>query len=54
MAWQYYPGGKDTNTQPGVEIDEESFHTMDEIIIALIKALIKKGAITRQQLLDEL
>ena len=54
MGWQYLPNGKDTEQKPGVEIDGESFHTMDEILIALCKALIKAGKLTKQQLLDEL
>jgi hypothetical protein len=54
MAWKYYPAGKDEIAEPGIEIDGESFHSMDELEIALFKALIKKGIITKQEILNEL
>jgi len=54
MSVKYYKYGKDRETKSGVEIEGASFKTMDEIQIALIKALIKKGVITKAEIINEL
>jgi hypothetical protein len=49
-----YKYGKDQETLPCIELDGGSIHTEIEIILALVKALIRKGVITQQQIKDEL
>ena len=48
-----YPNGKDQNTAPGIELDGE-YHENLDLIIALAKALIKKGIISRADVVAEL
>ena len=48
-----YPNGKDGDTQPGVELNGEYIENLD-IIIALAKALIRKGVLTRAEVAAEL
>ena len=48
-----YPQGKDSNNQPGIELDGE-YHENLDLIIALAKALIKKGVLTRAEVVTEL
>ena len=51
---KFYKDGIDQETRPCIELDEGSVHTDLEVIFALIKALIKAGAITREKIVDEL
>lgn len=51
---KFYPLGKDQETRPCIELEEGSVHTDLEVLFALIKGLIKAGAITKQQIKDEL
>lgn len=48
-----YPAGKDEHDEPGIELGEK-YHPNLDIIIALIKALVKAGVITKQEIMDEL
>ena len=48
-----YPDGKDQNSAPGIELDGE-YHENLDLIIALAKALIKKGVITKAEVAAEL
>ena len=53
VDFKKYPYGKDQNSTPGIELDGE-YHENLDLIIALAKALIKKGVITRAEILAEL
>ena len=53
VDYRKYPYGKDGNNQPGIELNGE-YHENLDLIIALAKALVKKGVITRQDILGEL
>ena len=53
VDYRKYPGGKDGNNQPGVELNGEYYENLD-IVIALAKALIKKGTITKNNIITEL
>jgi len=44
---KFYKYGKDQEQLPCVELDDGTLITEPEILLALIKALIKKGAITQ-------
>jgi hypothetical protein len=49
-----YKHGKDQETLPCVELDDGTLITEPEILLALIKALIKKGVITQKDIRDAL
>jgi len=53
MSFEKRQFGKDEKGFPGIEIDGDFYSNLD-IIIALAKALIKAGAITKQDIKDEL
>lgn len=53
VDFRKYPDGKDEATQPGIELNGE-YHENLDIIIALARALIKKGVITKAEVLAEL
>jgi len=44
---KFYKHGTDQETLPCVELDDGTLITEPEILLALIKALIKKGVITQ-------
>jgi len=44
---KFYKHGKDRESLPCVELDDGTLITEPEILLALIKALIKKGVITQ-------
>ena len=46
--------GKDQEYRSCIELEEGSVHTDLEVLFALIKGLIKKGILTKQQIIDEL
>jgi len=48
-----YPHGKDQYSEPGIEINGEYREALD-LIIALAKALIKKGVLTKAEVVAEL
>jgi len=49
-----YKYGKDRETLPCVELDDGTLITEPEILLALIKALIKKGVVTQKDIKDQL
>lgn len=51
---KFFLYGKDQETRPCIELEEGSVHTDLEVIFALIKAIIKKGLLTKQEIKDEL
>jgi len=51
---KYYKYGKDRESLPCVELDDGTLITEPEILLALIKALIKKGVITQANIRAEL
>lgn len=51
---KFYPYGKDEQDRPCIELDEGSVHTDLEVILALIRALLKKGTLTKQEIKNEL
>ena len=51
--YRLYPAGKDQTNEPGIELNGEYYGAL-RILIALIKALIKKGVITRAEVAAEL
>lgn len=51
---KFYKHGKDREPQPCVELDDGTVITSGEILLALIKALIKKGVINIADIKDEL
>ena len=53
VDYRKYPDGKDGNNQPGVELNGKYVGGLD-IIIALAKALIRKGVLTRAEVAAEL
>ena len=53
VDYRKYPDGKDGNNQPGVELNGEYIENLD-IVIALAKALIRKGVLTRAELIEEI
>ena len=53
IDYKKYPDGKDGNNQPGVELNGEYYENLD-ITIATIKALIRKGVLTRLDIMREL
>ena len=48
-----YPYGKDRKTEPGIELNGE-YHSNLDLIIALAKALVKKGVLTKAEIGAEL
>ena len=48
-----YPAGKDQNGTPGIELNGE-YHENLDLIIALAKALIKKGVLSKGEVVAEL
>ena len=48
-----YPLGKDRVHAPGIELNGE-YHSNLDLIIALAKALIKKGVLTKAEIAAEL
>ena len=53
VDYRKYPCGKDGNNQPGIELNGRYYEDLD-ITIATIKALIKKGVISRAEVAAEL
>jgi len=51
---KFYKHGKDQESLPCVELDDGTLITEPEILLALIKALIKKGVITQAHIKAEL
>lgn len=51
---KFYKYGKDQEPLPCVELDDGTVITEPEILLALIKALIKKGIITQAEIKKEL
>jgi hypothetical protein len=51
---KFYKHGKDQESLPCIELDEGILITQPEILLALIKALIKKGTITQANIKAEL
>lgn len=49
-----YRYGKDEELMPCIELKTGSVHTDVECLLALAKALVKKGVLTKQDILDEL
>jgi hypothetical protein len=49
-----YLHGKDQELLPCVELDDGTLISEPEILLALIKALIKKGVVTQAQIKAEL
>lgn len=49
-----YLYGKDRESLPCVELDDGTLITEPEIVLALIKALIKKGVVTQANIKAEL
>ncbi len=48
-----YPHGKDHENAPGIEVNGE-YHTNLDVIIALAKALIKNGVVSKADIVAEL
>ena len=53
VDYRKYPDGKDGNSQPGVELDGEYVGNLD-IIIAVVKTLIRKGMLTKTEIKEML
>lgn len=51
---KFYKYGKDRETLPCVELDDGTLITESEILLALIKTLIKKGIVTQAEIKGEL
>ena len=51
---KFYKYGKDREPLPCVELDDGTLVTESEILLALIKALIKKGVVTQSNIKTEL
>ena len=51
---KFYKYGKDQESLPCVELDDGTLVTEPEILLALIKALVKKGTVTQAQIKAEL
>jgi len=49
----FYKNGKDQEPRPCIELDDGSLHVALELIVALIKALDKKGIIKQKDITDE-
>ena len=53
VDFKKYPHGKDEKHEAGIELAGE-YHENLDMIIALAKALVKKGVITKQDIVSEL
>ena len=53
VDYKKYPYGKDQHTEPGIELGGEYYEVLD-IVIALTKALIKRGVLTKSDVAGEL
>ena len=51
---KFHRHGKDRETLPCIELDDGTIITAPEILLALIKALVKKGVITQGDIKAEL
>jgi len=51
---KFYKHGKDQEYLPCIELDDGTIITEPEILLALIKALIKKGTVTQANIKAEL
>lgn len=51
---KFYLRGKDQEWLPCVELDDGTLITEPEIVLALIKALVKKGVVTQANIKAEL
>jgi hypothetical protein len=51
---KFYKYGKDAESLPCVELDDGTLITEPEILLALIKALVKKGTVTQVNIKAEL
>jgi hypothetical protein len=51
---KFYKYGKDEESLPCVELDDGTLIIEPQILLALIKALVKKGAVTPAQIKAEL
>uniref|UniRef100_A0A6H1ZWZ9 Uncharacterized protein n=1 Tax=viral metagenome TaxID=1070528 RepID=A0A6H1ZWZ9_9ZZZZ len=49
----FYKNGKDQEYQPCIELDDGSFHVAIELMVALMKALEKKGVLKQKDIKDE-
>lgn len=49
-----YLRGKDQEYLPCIELDDGTLITAPEILLALIKVLVKKGVITQKDIKDQL
>lgn len=49
-----YLKGKDQEYQPCIELDDGSVYVVDEVLIAIIKALEKKNVIKQKDIKDEI
>ena len=49
-----YKDGKDQESRACIELEEGSVHTDLEVIFAIIRALIKKGVLTKAEIIAEL
>ena len=53
VDFRKYPHGKDREHEPGIELNGE-YHSNLDLIIALAKALVKKGVLTKAEIASEL
>ena len=53
VDYRKYSLGKDGNNQPGVELNGEYIESLD-IIIAVVKTLIRKGMLTKTEIKEML
>ena len=51
---KFYKHGKDEESLPCIELDDGTLKTEPEILLALIKALVKKGIVTQANVKAEL
>lgn len=51
---KFYKYGKDAEGLPCIELDDGTLITEPEILLALIKALVKKGVVTQGNIKTEL
>ncbi len=51
---KFYRFGKDEISEPCIELDDGTIIIDAEILLALIKALVKKGVITQVEIKKEL
>ena len=51
---KFYKHGKDEESLPCIELDDGTLITEPEILLALIKALVKKGIVTQANVKAEL